>query len=152
MSDISALDSAGKYLTAEASGFPVFICSLPLRGALPAGAVDTKKGFYLAAYSQTCTHLGCRILPDTIAGQAGNLPSSDFSDFLVTCRCHFSTFDLLNRGMTVQGPATDFLSQVELRGLDDPLTQVELVGWIRMRSVPYGVPFSGTSAQPPEKP
>ncbi len=148
--DISALNSPGKYITFYSGSFPgIFLCSLPVRGVVPTGALDTKKGFYIAAYSLKCTHLGCRIIGDSTPGQAGNLPTSDY---LVTCPCHLSTFDLMRRALAVQGPATDFLAQVELRGLDDPLTQLELVGWIRTRSVPYGIPFGKTSKTSPEKP
>ena len=146
--DVSPLTSAGKYLTVPELP-SVFVCSLPVKGTLSPGSIATKQGFYLTAFSRRCTHLGCNILPDTAIGQAIDLPSPDY---VVTCPCHFSAFDLVNRALTVQGPATDFLPRVALRGIDDPLTQVELISWIRDESVPYGVPFEGTSGQPLEKP
>ena len=149
--NITSLTRAGMFLIApESQGFPaVFVCSIPTAGAVPAGAIDTSKGFYLTAFGRRCTHLGCYVLPGIFTGQATELPSRDL---VITCRCHFSSFDLAREAMNVQGPATDFLPRVALRAVDDPVTRVELISWVREVSVPYGVPFDGTSGQPPEKP
>lgn len=58
----------------------------------------------IVAYSTTCTHMGCSIGSnvDTERGTAG------------PCPCHYTSFDLAKGGLTVTGPATTDLPQVEL--------------------------------------
>jgi nitrite reductase/ring-hydroxylating ferredoxin subunit len=143
---VARLDSAGKYILIPDAPFEdVFLCRLQIPGLVPAGAVPIGKGHAVLAFSRKCTHLGCYLVA-TLA--VGDLPP----DGLIRCKCHASCFDLTAEGLVVVGPATDWLPQVELRPADEPLTKVELVRWIRDRSVPYGVPFAGTSANPPERP
>lgn len=126
----------------------VFVCRVkPLHGA-PPGAVNMKDGTYIVGFSRKCSHMSCRLVADnSVVKVADELPTNDG---LLSCRCHSSCFDLTNFGLPVIGPATDGIASVELKAVDDPVTQVEVIGWQRIRSMPYGVPYGGTSENPPE--
>jgi Rieske Fe-S protein len=151
---VDDLDRAGKYkLNTDARFADVFVCRIRHAGAVPDGAVDLTGGECLVAFSRLCTHLGCHVAATPVPGSVGQLPTlpgeQDFSS-VVLCPCHFSSFELARQGLVILGPATDCLPQIELRRYD--ATQVELVRWMRhpKRSIPYGVPFGGTSNSPPE--
>jgi len=146
--NVAPLDRPGKYVFHHSQTFPdLFVCRLSPTGGRPEGALDLGNGDYLIAFSRVCTHLGCMLLPKVARDAAGNLPSADG---LLICPCHQSCFDLTARGLVVIGPATDCLPGVELRAVDQPVTQVKLVRWIRGASTPFGVPYLGTSHIPPE--
>lgn len=134
---------AGEYrLTKGSTRFPdVLVCRLKSPDTPPPDAVDLGNGEYLVAYSRRCTHLGCSLAP-TVDPGPGRLP---LDGTLLRCPCHFSCFDLAQRGLAVAGPATDCLPQVAIRleGND-----AELRDWVRRESVPYGVPYEGTSKKP----
>ena len=127
--------------------FPdVFIGRIAFESRLPPGALDLGGGECLIAYSRKCTHLGCALVssqPDS-----GELPLEGTS---IRCSCHFSSFDLEKQGLVVLGPATSFLPQVSLEAINEPITKVRLTRWIRENSVLYGVPYEGTSSQPPSE-
>lgn len=58
----------------------------------------------IVAYSTVCTHMGCSIggSVDTDRATAG------------PCPCHYTSFDISKGGLTVVGPATTDLPQIEL--------------------------------------
>ena len=97
----------------------------------------------IVAYSSRCTHMGCYLLPRPECETDGALPEG----ILLRCPCHWSCFDLGSRGMTVMGPATDWLPQVHLtlspENSNGP--KVRLMGWIERHSVGRGVPYGRTS-------
>jgi len=58
----------------------------------------------IVAYSTMCTHMGCIIGSNVDPGRATAGP----------CPCHYTSFDLSKGGLTVTGPATTDLPQIEL--------------------------------------
>jgi arsenite oxidase small subunit len=72
-------------------------------GRRAAGGVGPKGD--VVAFSDICTHMGCPLGGTYSAGHK----------VLGPCVCHFTTFDLRQRGVVVVGQATDDLPQVELR-------------------------------------
>lgn len=145
---IAGLDQAGHYRLVSSTTFPdVILCRIRYTGELPVGSVKVADGECVVAFSRLCTHLGCHTAPDLPANGVGLLPMAPNEEAftsLVVCPCHFSCFDLGEEGLCVLGPATDCLPQVALRQSSEPKA-VELVGWMIVKSVPYGVPYGGTS-------
>jgi Rieske Fe-S protein len=147
--DVSSLSEVGKYVVVRdgATFGDVFLCRIHAPARQPRGAVDVGGGQYIVGFSRKCTHMSCYLVADNVpTGTAADLPTKDG---LLSCNCHSSCFDLASDGLTVVGPATDALASVELKALDNPVTRVEIVRWQRDRSVPYGVPYGGTSRNPP---
>lgn len=147
--NVSSLNEIGKYLMVRGSDIfaDVFLCRISSPVRLPLGAVDLGGGQCIVGFSRKCTHMSCHLVRDVAPDSSGDMLTRDG---LISCRCHLSMFDLANNGLTVIGPATDELPSVELRPVDHPVTQVEIVRWQRGRSAPYGVPFGGTSQNPGE--
>ena len=58
----------------------------------------------IVAYSTVCTHMGCSIGSHVDPDRATAGP----------CPCHYTSFDLSKSGLTVVGPATTDLPQIEL--------------------------------------
>lgn len=154
--DISALDSVGKFLILDDANvhgpfLNVFVVRVAVPNGVPQGAIDLGSGECLLAFSRVCTHMGCSIARVDSPGQVGTfpplMPGGQFSG-VVVCPCHFTNFDLLRGGLPVIGPATDCLPQVELERID--AIHARLKRWMRGRDVPFGVPYAGTSANPPE--
>ena len=102
----------------------------------------------IVAYSNLCTHLSCHLLQRPKDEAVGQVADEYARTGQLVCPCHFSSFDLTKQGLPVNAPATACLPQVELRKVPDSITQVELVGWVRVHSVPYGVSFDRTSNAP----
>ena len=65
----------------------------------------------IVAYSTTCTHMGCSIGSNVDPDRATAGP----------CPCHYTSFDLSKSGLTVTGPATTDLPQIELEVEDDTI-------------------------------
>jgi Rieske Fe-S protein len=132
-----------------ASGFEAFLCRFRLQGQMPAEAVKVAPNEYVVGFGRRCTHMGCRLLSESAAGASRSLP---MSDGLLRCACHTSCFDLFNSGLVVMGPATDWLPTLQLTAVPDPkigaITSVRIDGWNTTQSVPYGIPFGGTTAKP----
>lgn len=145
MTDISDIKEAGKYkiIPDTASFTDLFLCCLESDSKPPDGAFVLPDGKFIVGFSRKCTHMSCYLVPQH-SGAVGNLPTDDG---LLSCKCHSSCFDLTNRGLPVIGPATDCLASVELKAGNTP-EEVEIVRWIQDKSVPYGVPYGGTSEKP----
>ncbi len=145
MIDISDLDKVGKYkIVPESNSFTdLFLCRLESNSKPPEGAVVLADGQFIVGFSRKCTHMSCYLVPQH-SGTSGNLPTDDG---LLSCKCHSSCFDLTNRGLPVIGPATDCLASVELKA-GNTSDEVEIVRWIQDKSVPYGIPYGGTTAKP----
>ncbi len=138
---------AGEYLTVpDVNNGDAVLCRLSFSGPSPPNAIKVKEGECLVAFSARCPHMGCTLLPSV----GKSLPDDTTTSGLLRCPCHFSCFDLFARGLTVIGPATDWLAQMELRLVAGHPDQVELVGWIRHGDVGRGIPFGKTSTQAPE--
>jgi Rieske Fe-S protein len=143
--DISDLDTPGKYKIVHPndSFTDLFLCRLESNSKSPEGAVVLEDGQFIVGFSRKCTHMSCFLVPQH-SGTAGELPTKDG---LLSCKCHSSCFDLTNHGLPVIGPATDCLASVELEAGNNP-NEVKIVRWIQDKSVPYGVPYGGTSDKP----
>ena len=132
-----------------ASGFEAFLCRFRIKDHIPAEAVKVSPDEYVVGFSRRCTHMGCRLVADTAAGTSRPLPTTDG---LLRCACHASCFDLLASGLVVMGPATDWLPTLQLTAIPDPktgaTTSVRIDGWNTTQSVPYGIPYGGTTAKP----
>jgi Rieske Fe-S protein len=132
-----------------ASGFDAFLCRFRIQGQMPVEAVKVAPNECVVGFARRCTHMGCRLLTETAAGASRPLP---MPDGLLRCACHASCFDLLASGLVVMGPATDWLPALQLTAVPDPktgaITSVRIDGWSTTRSVPYGIPFAGTTAKP----
>ena len=133
-----------------ASGFDAFLCRFRIEGPLPAEAIKITADEYVIGFGRRCTHMGCRLVSETAVGTSRPLPSVDG---LLRCSCHLSCFDLSFSGLVVMGPATDWLPTLQLTPVADPTTgvinSVRIDGWNTTRSVPYGIPYGGTTANPP---
>lgn len=143
--------SVNDYVTVvdAASGLEAFLCRFRIQSHLPAEAVKVSTNEYVVGFGRRCTHMGCRLVAETVAGASQPLP---MSDGLLRCACHASCFDLLASGLVVMGPATDWLPTLQLTALPDPksgvITSVRIDGWNSAQSVPYGIPYGGTTAKP----
>jgi Rieske Fe-S protein len=139
--DISSLRTSGEYIVLRDVPTDLDIFLVRIDGAKKTGPLELQKEDGIVAYSRRCTHMSCYLVP-VPSVSPGRLPTADG---LLSCKCHFSCFDLKNSGLPVIGPATDCLAQMELKKVDQ--THVELVGWIKTKSVPYGAPYGQTSAK-----
>ena len=141
-----------RYATLEDAN-DVLLCRLdhPAEMPVPNGAVRVPdlsgsghSTSIVVAYASRCTHMGCYLLPSPATKCEGTLPEGA----VLRCPCHWSCFDLGNRGITVMAPATDWLPQVclklNLEGPEGPT--VQLAGWIERNSVGRGVPYGSTSS------
>jgi len=144
--DVSDLDAAGKF-RADASA-DHFLCRITFEGDLPDGMVAVGDRECIAAFSRLCTHMSCYLVDAT----SGTLPLDDDGRVRCQCACHYSSFDLEKHGLPINAPATACLPQIRLQRVPEnpelPLEGVELAGWMANASVPYGVPYGGTSARP----
>ena len=125
--------------------FAVRIAREPSQGGLeiPTGVrADPANPEWLVAFSNICTHMGCTVVPT-----AKGLGLED-TYLAGPCPCHMTTFDLSRGGMTVIGPATEALPQLTLELMEPAQTMVRIAGWIRDRSVPYGLRYGRTSLNP----
>lgn len=151
MLTVTIPSAVNDYLTAidTASGFEAFLCRFRIQDQMPSEAVEVAPNEYVVGFGRRCTHMGCRLLIETAAGASQPLP---MSDGLLRCACHASCFDLLASGLVVMGPATDWLPTLKLTAVPDPktgaITSIRIDGWNTTRSVPYGIPFGGTTAKP----
>jgi Rieske Fe-S protein len=156
--DVSKLDVAGKFLVlnepADHGPFTnVFVTRAAYSTGVPVGAIDLGNRECLLAFSRLCTHMGCHLAnvdAGTATGTFRRLSANAKFSSVIICPCHATNFDLLQRGLPVIGPATDCLPQVALERVDTQ--RVRLTRWMRGHDVPYGVPFAGTSLNPPETP
>lgn len=141
-------NDANTYRTLRDQGLDVVVSRLSFTTELPPGALKVAEDECVIAFSRKCTHMGCSLLPEA-KGAALPLPNNSG---LVRCPCHSSCFDVVQKGLVVGGPATEYLPIHELRPVFDPtsgqITAVELVGWHRWGSVGRGVPYGGTDAAP----
>ena len=98
--------------------------AMRLPGPIP-GSLDVG-GVHLAAFSRTCTHLGCAVQlnRDTEAIAFAFNHRTDGPQLV--CRCHLSVFDPQQAGRAVAGPAVYPLRRVELAVT--PEGQVQAVG------------------------
>lgn len=71
----------------------------------------------VVAFSNICTHMGCPL---------GTIYSPEHK-LLGPCLCHFTTFDLTNRGIVVIGQATEDLPQIQLE-LEDSTGDIYATG------------------------
>lgn len=122
--------------------------TLKMPASLPSGAVPWKDGTCVVGFSRMCPHMGCRLVRNAETPQPlrPDAPANDPEQHLLRCQCHFSCFDLFAEGLTVTGPATDWLAMLELRETGDGKT-VTLdtdAAWRTGQTVPFGVPFSAT--------
>ena len=143
---------ANDYVTVidDASGFEAFLCRFRMQGKLPAEAIMITTDDYVIGFGRRCTHMGCHLVAKTAADLSRQLP---MSDGLLRCSCHASCFDLHASGLLVMGPATDWLPTLKLTPIVDPktgaTTSVRIDGWNTTQSVSYGIPYGGTTANPP---
>jgi Rieske Fe-S protein len=142
---VNDLVRAGQYKWHTSPQFgELILLRIRFAGARPQGAVEAEApGECFVAFSRFCTHLSCSVVPRP-PGPTGDLPTEEGKAGLVVCPCHFSSFDLTRQGLVVLGPATDCLPQMLLSRASRP-GFIELSGWDRTRSVPYGVPYGETA-------
>jgi Rieske Fe-S protein len=131
------------------TGLDGFLCRLKFTDDLPPGAIRLSSDECVVAFGRRCTHMGCRLLTDPVGGVTEQMPTTDG---VLRCPCHASCFDLLQAGLVVIGPATDWLPMLELTAVHDTgsgaVVAVDVGNWRMLRSVPFGVPYAGTSARP----
>ena len=140
--DITELDAPGKYkIVPDSDSFTdLFLCRLESGSKVLDGAFVLPDGQFIVGFSRKCTHMSCYLVSE-------QTEESPIKDGLLLCKCHSSCFDLTNRGLPVIGPATDCLASVELKAGGNP-NEVEIIRWIQDKSVPYGIPYGGTTAKP----
>lgn len=97
----------------------------------------------IIAFSPKCPHMGCSL----VSGDKGTASEETQKTGFVRCPCHSSCFDLFARGLTVIGPATDWLAIMQLGPVADDGNQVQLIGWKTFGHAGRGIPFGKTSSE-----
>lgn len=72
---------------------------------------------FLVGFSSICTHMGCQLAGgknSTALQYARDARTGKEQLVCGPCPCHGTSFDLLQRGLVVLGPATQNLSQLDL--------------------------------------
>ncbi|MEP0985071.1 Rieske 2Fe-2S domain-containing protein [Ekhidna sp.] len=119
----------------------IIIGTIKFDGECPIYAVKLDDTHCVVAFSQKCPHMGCSL---TSINQ-NDLPKETENNGIIRCNCHFSSFDLLANGLTIIGPATDWLALRQLRRSAADDQKIEILEWINNGDIGSGIAYGSTS-------
>jgi Rieske Fe-S protein len=99
----------------------------PAAEPVPGIIVRLRDGTLYAA-SRSCPHQGCQLLYKTDKQEISDTFDVEAGNPVLACPCHFSVFDLAQKGKVLNGPAPRGLVTFELKVAGDRVTVLKMEG------------------------